>query len=216
MRAVVSLREVALSRRQSRPGGGSVGRLRRARHSQRVSARHEACFAPNRRTQRGVQHLERPQIRLECLPKRIDGDVVRYRDDGAGRVWRVRQRTEIFLGVAIDLERREERHVEIARGKSECGALIALDDHCNVAGPQIILSAPQSPRPVVIGRDGQRPATQQAVVIEHEIRGGLGRAIRVQAFIDQAIHAHVSLGRSRHELPQAGGADAGVGRGVER
>src|SRR5580693_3105009 len=96
------------------------------------------------------------------------------------------ERSEILLGVAIDLECREKRHVEIPRGKSEGGSLVALHNHGDVARAEFVLGTLEAARPVVVGGDRQGPAAEQTIVVEHQIGGGLSRAIRIQALNDDA------------------------------
>ncbi len=91
-----------------------------------------------------------------------------------------------------------------------------LDDHRDVAGAEVILGVPQAPRPMVVGRHGERPRAELPEVVQHEIGGGLGGGVRVETLVDQTVHAHEALGGGRHELPQTGGADLGVGGEIER
>ena len=216
MRAVVALGQIALRRGHTRPGRLDLAWRPAAGQPQRISARHQAGTVPDRRPQRRIQHLERAQVDFERLGERIHGDVIRNLHRRVVRLGEPRQRTEILLGMTVDLERRQERDVEISRGEAEGRALVTFDDDRDVARSQFILRAPEAPGTVVIGRDGQRPAPEQPVVVQHQIGGGLRRAVRVQPLIDDAVHAHEALGGRGHELPQTRGADLGIGLRIER
>src|ERR1700678_2443080 len=126
------------------------------------------------------------------------------------------ERSEILLRVAIDLECREKRHVEIPRGKSEGGSLVALHNYADVSRAEFVSGTLEAARRGGVGGDRQGPAAEQTIVVEHQIGGGLSRAIRIQALIDDAVDAHIAPRRAWHELPQAGGADARIGGRVER
>ena len=92
---------------------------------------------------------------------------------------------EVFLGVSIHVQRRQEGDVEIARREAEGGAVVATHDGGNIAGSQVRLCFQQSTGPMVIGGDRQRPGAQQTVVVEHQIGRRFGGRERIHAFIDQ-------------------------------
>ncbi|MHB8478687.1 MAG: hypothetical protein ACYDBZ_20715, partial [Steroidobacteraceae bacterium] len=71
--------------------------------------------------------------------------------------------------MTVDLERRQECHVEIARGEAEGLALVALDDHGDVAGAQLFLRPPQAARPMVVSSHRERPGAEQVIVVQHQI-----------------------------------------------
>jgi hypothetical protein len=213
---VVPLHQVTLRRQHARPSGIDLGLRRRARQTQVVTPRHEACAAPNRRPQGRIQHAQRAHIHLECLCQDHHGDVVRQLHGRAVGLREPCNRPEVFFGVAIDLQRRQERDVKVARREAEGASLIAFDDHRDVAASQFILGAPQAARAVVVRGDRERPGSEQPIVVEHQVRGGLRRHVRVQALIHEAVHPHEAFCSGRHELPQSRSANLGIRFEIER
>ena len=212
---VYALREEPLRWRQSCPGGSDFGGRDVARQAHRIAAGHKALQLPDRRAQRRIQHAQRSRVHLEGLGERIDRDVVRQLDGGILRIRQAADRAKEGFRVAIHLQGREERDVEISRREPEGRPLVALDDDSDIARPQILLRAPQTAGPVVVRGDREWPGAEQVVVIEHQVGRSLGRTIRIEALIDQAVDAHEATRGSRHELPQARSADTRIGGRIE-
>ncbi len=216
MAAVVALSHVALRRRHTRPGGGDLAFRLNARKPQGVAAWYQARAVPDRRTQSRVQYLERAQVDLERFGEGADGDVIRKLHGRVLGIRQPRQRSEILLRVAIDLERREKRDIKVPRRETEGRALVAFHDDRDVARAELILSAAQAAGPVIVGGHRERPAAQQPIVVEHQVGGRVSGAVGVQPFIDDAVHAHEALRRRGHELPQSRRPHFRVGGGIER
>ena len=138
---------------------------------------------PHRRQERGIQRLEFLLINLQCVRERGELHVRRHHEllefQGVARL----DVAEILLRVVVDLERREERAVEIARGESEGAALVVADDGDDVVRAKRFLRAAHALGAVIVGGQRQRPGAQQMIVVGEQLRRRLRGAKRIEAVI---------------------------------
>src|SRR5262249_32287131 len=69
---------------------------------------------------------------------------------------------------------------------------------------------------MVIRRDRERPAAEQAIVIGQQLCGSLGFTEGIEPLIDGRIDAQEAPPGGAHELPEPGGSYLGVSAGIER
>ena len=205
-----------LRRRQAlRQKLGGPGRAVQ-RQAQQVALRHAPAAFPAGRQQRGVQAAQFLAAHVQGVGERAHGHEARHAHFAEARLGLAVDGTEVPFGVAVDGERGEERNVVVARGEAERRAVVATHDADDVIRAQLLLGAPHALGAVVVGGQGQRPGTQQAVVEPQQLRRRLGGAERIHAVVHGRIDAHVATAGGAHELPQARGSGLRVRGGVER
>ncbi len=187
----------------------------RVRHAQLEAARHVPRAAPYRRQQRRIETAQLIAIQLEHRGEPARRHERRHFEDqaGVGRV--AADRAEVFLRIAVDLQRREERDVEVARGEAERAAVVLAHDRDDVAGAELLLRPLHAAGTVVVRGQRERPAAEHDVVLLQEARGRFGRAIRIEPFVDGRIDAQEASAGAAHELPHARGADLRIRIRVE-
>ena len=177
---------------------------------------HALLAVPHRTQQRRVQRPQPLSVDLQGALQRRHGHVGRHLHLLEPGFALLLQRTEVLLGIAIDVERREERDIEIARCEAEGAAAVAAHDPDDVVGAERLLGVAHAGGAVVVRRQRQRPAAEHPVVVGEQLCRGLGGAERVEAIVHRAVDAHVTPPGRAHELPQACGADLRVGGRIER
>ena len=115
----------------------------------------------------------------------------------------------------VDVEGREELGVEVPRRESEAAAAIVPDDDADVGRPQLACRARKSVRPVVVRRDGERPAAEVVVHLAQVARRGAVDAIGSRRSSTPEVTVEEPPPGGRHELPDAGRPDLRVGVQVE-
>ena len=185
------------------------------RQSQPVGLRHALPPVPHRVGQGRVERTQLlrldPERALECRHGDVGRQLHLLELDRALPL----QRAEVFLGVAVDLESREERDVEVARCEAEGAAVVAAHDPDDVVGAEGLLGAAHAGGAVVVRRQRERPGAEHAVVVGEQLRRGLGGAERIEAIVHRGVDSHVAPAGRAHELPQARGAHLRVRRRVE-
>ena len=181
-----------------------------------VSPGHALLAVPHRAQQRRVQRAQLVGVDLQGALEGRHGHVGRHLHLLEPGLALLLQRTEVLLGIAIDVERGEERDVEIARREAERAAVVAAHDPGDVVGAERLLGAAHAGGAVVVRRQRQRPGAEHPIVVGQQLRRRLGGAERVEAIVHRAVDAHVTPSRRAHELPQASGADLRVRGRVER
>ncbi len=183
---------------------------------QMIGLGHALLAVPHRTQQRRVQRSQLLSVDLQGTLQRRHGHVGRQLHLLEPGFALPLQRTEVLLGITVDVERREERDIEIARCEAEGAAAVAAHDLDDVVGAERLFGVAHARGAVVVRRQRQRPAAEHPVVVGEQLGRGLGRAEWVEAIVHRAVDAHVTPAGRAHELPQACGADLRVRGRVER
>ena len=169
---------------------------------------------PHRAPQGRIVVTQRCPIDTEHTLQRADTDVVGNRHDvGLGRS-RALQLTEVFLGIEMDFHGSQKGDIEVARRKAEAAAVVATHDGRNVAGAEPARCAPHARRSVIVGGDGQGPATGHRTIVAEQPGGRHGGRVRIHALVHAAIDSQITATRGARELPQARGTDSRARLGV--
>ena len=126
------------------------------------------------------------------------------------------ERPEVFLRVLRNAERGQKGDVEVPRREAEGRAAIVAHYTHDIIGAELFTGAAHAFGAMVIGGDRERPAAEQTIVVAQQLSRRFGGAKRIEALIDRCVYAQKAPAGRAHELPQAGGADLGVRRRIER
>src|SRR6185437_2524624 len=132
------------------------------RQSQVIPLRHGPSPAPAGRPQRRIERVERLGVDVERALERSRRCADRERDLLEPDLRLTPDVAEVLLGVAVYLERRKEREIEIAGGKAERGTRVMAQDRRDVVRTQSLDRAPHTRRAVIPCRDREGPGAEQA------------------------------------------------------
>ena len=119
-----------------------------------------------------------------------------------------------MLRILVDLHRRQECDIEIARGETESPAAIFAEYFC-VGGVAILAhGAPYTGQAMIVCSDRHRPVAGDGIIVRQQLGGGFGCRKRVVAFIEHMVDLQVAAAGTGRKLPDTGRPNMGPCTGI--
>ena len=95
----------------------------------------------------------------------------------------------------------DKLYIEVAAGEPEVFRPIFCRDDAEISGAELAYGSLEAAGSVVIGCDGQRPTTEDLIVLFKKLCGCFGGLKGRISFVDPVVDGHVEAAGPRHKLP---------------